>query len=649
MISQDKSSDLRVTGKRPDLQQPAVAAKSRQVRSDIVKTLFLVPLSMQKRALLIMAVSLVLLSLTQTSLLLLVGPLLKSLFELGSSDRSIVLSSLLPEGVAAYLPSFASSDAMVVSAQRLSVVMPLLILVVGFVKALSTYGFQLNQQHISLQIARNYRVQLFSSLLQQPYESIVKRSAGSWMSLIMHDVMYLQARFSNLMGGLIKESVVVVSSFAVLFAVHWQTALTLIALSPFLIFALGRSGKRISGFSAGWQKELGVMSSHLLSIRERFPFIRAQGGEGFEKKVFNRINQRYLRLIKRSLPIRASMAPMSEFAGFVLFAVILVAINKGSLVISSGAADGLSQQGRATGTGGLELIQFFAALGLLIKPLRNIGEQVASFQETRGALSVSIALFKQLGEGGAAQIPSSSNFGQVKNFSWPLQIKRIDVGYGANKLFEVEELSFTPGQSLAVVGPSGSGKSSLIKTLSGLIQPLHWQADISWQELSEQSSLVSQKAFLFDDTLRSNLIYGSSLENSDQDLWQALDRIKLKDHFLGHDEGLEAKVNALQGSFSGGQLQRLMIARALLRPYKLLLLDEATSALDVATEEEITRFLISYSKTEQKALVFITHRLRWLHLFDLVLFIDADHSVKMGTHSELLKYDRYCEFVSSGI
>ena len=179
------------------------------------------------------------------------------------------------------------------------------------------------------------------------------------------------------------------------------------------------------------------------------------------------------------------------------------------------------------------------------------------------------------------------------------------------------------GRSVAVVGPSGAGKSTLIKTLVGLIQPKEWLSqDTPWEAFGQNCSFVSQQPFLFNASLRENLRYGLEREASDDEILALIDDLGLQHLIESHPKGLDTQVTSLQSNLSGGQLQRLVLVRALLRDQAFLVMDEATSAVDAQNEEMITKLVLSRVKSQRTGLVFVTHRLRWLALFDEIWFIE---------------------------
>ena len=159
-----------------------------------------------------------------------------------------------------------------------------------------------------------------------PYESITKRPEGEWMSLIMNDVLYLQSRFSEILASVVKDTALICSAFVVMALIHWQTALITLAVSPFFFFYLGRKGRRISGYADAWQRRLGEMSARILSLRQRFTFIRAQNGEERELELFEEMNRGYYSMIRRSILLRAAMGPLTELAGFAVFALVLFSL-----------------------------------------------------------------------------------------------------------------------------------------------------------------------------------------------------------------------------------------------------------------------------------------------------------------------------------
>ena len=349
----------------------------------LVRELLTQPLKAQKGRLVGIVAALAILALSQALFLLMVKGFVKALFQ-EPGRAAVPLISLLPDKVAVHFPAWHS---VMLSRAMLGVSVPLVIAFAGLAKAMASYLYQLNQQAVALHLARRYRERLFEALLALPYIEIRRRPAGEWMSIIMNDVMLLQNRFTDVTTALVKDSVAVVSCFAVLLIVHWPTAVVILVLAPFVAFGLGRTGKRIARYAEAYQRELGRIAGAVLDIRSRFDFIRAQRGEERERERFSALNSAYYRMIRRSLYIRSASGPVLEFVGFAVFAMFVYAIGAG--VWGKAFTPEL-------------MMQFFVALGLLLKPLREMGEQLARFHETWGTLENSLDVMGRMQDLAAA-------------------------------------------------------------------------------------------------------------------------------------------------------------------------------------------------------------------------------------------------------
>jgi ABC-type multidrug transport system fused ATPase/permease subunit len=375
----------------------------------------------------------------------------------------------------------------------------------------------------------------------------------------------------------------------------------------------------------------------LLGIRERFRFMRAQHGESLECEMFAERNHQYLKMMTGSIFVRSIVAPGMEWFGFILFAAFIL---------------GWSRKWPYFDVAPDLVLQFFISLGLILKPVRELGEQVARLGETIGGLKRSMAVVN------AVQVSTNPDFtvtdlpgGEVRADG--VVIARIEVDYGERVALLADDLFINPGKTIAVVGPSGSGKSSLLRVLAGLVPPQKWQANVPWLELRTRSAMVSQTPFLFKDSLRKNLLYGftATSDHTDAELsiWRALAAVNLDELIKSMPDQLDASFNPLDANLSGGQVQRLVIARALLRNPKLLLLDEATSAVDVASEFDITRRLVDDTKSQGRCLISVTHRLQWLSFYDEIWFVEAGRVIKQGPLNQMMEFDRFRRFLSAEV
>jgi ATP-binding cassette, subfamily B, bacterial MsbA len=568
-------------------------------------------------------VSLILLGISQSLFILVSGPFLRSFFTTGGQD--VNLKELFPAGVSEAINNLVNID-LAVSLQDAAVYLPLILLIASVFRSFAGYVFQLHQSIVTENLARVYRERLFSSLLEQRYYETSKKTAGEWMSLIMNDVLFLQTKFSDIAKGVVKDGFVIISCLITLAVIHMPTFLVLILCAPVLAWVLGAVGRRISFYAQMWQQNLSRIASSCLELRRRMKFVKGQRGEGREQTIFARLNQNYFESIAQSIFIRSAFAPVLEWFGFFLLVVISAAVTR---KLWGDFSDE-------------EAIRFFVALGLVLKPARNLGEQMTNLHEVHGVLLKSFPLVQKYEK---AQLPQP---GVRVPLALPLSIKHTSCGYSA-PIISAKDLRIEPGRSIAVIGPSGAGKSTLIKTLAGILEPLQWNANIPWNDLCGGTGFVSQNPFLFSASIRENLSYGipKSASLTDDAVWQALEDVGIASHVRGLPGQLDALISNFSGNVSGGQLQRLCIARALLSRSQLLLLDEITSALDVGAEKSLTEHLLASAPRRQRAIVWITHRLRWLEKYDEVWLVENSEIQLRGHHSELLGNDRYKAYVSA--
>lgn len=599
---------------------PENGAPNRKVER-LFRDVFVQPVLRERATLVRIAITLVILSAAQGLFLLLVGPFLKALFADATGSGLVSLASVLPESLVTIWPQLSQHS---IPRYQLTRGVPLLMVVAGCIQAAATYSYQWQQSRLALKVAKEYREELFSAVLRKAYLELEQGAAGRWMSLIMNDVLYLQNRFSDILASFVRDGVTIFACFMVLAVIHWPTAVILAILTPMVMGGMGKTGGRIARYTEEMQRHLGRIAAAVLDIRRRFTFIRAQHGEEREEERFATMNDAYYRSIRRSLFIRSAFAPTVEFFGFVIFAAFIFLVGKRWFLPGFQAA---------------ELIQFFAALGLLLRPLRNIGEQLGRFQETKGSLMQS---FTVVMDDRAVQKEAKPPIHIP--LATPLVIEKINVAYEEKSVFLASNVTLRSGRSIALVGPSGAGKTSFLRVLAGLITPKVWVSNNPQESLRFESALVSQTPFLFSDSIRANLVYGLDEKPSDEQIWIALEQAAVAEVIRGMPEGLNTPIRAIEGSVSGGQLQRLVIARAILRNAKLWLFDEATSALDAKSEQEIMRQTLEMCRDKDLILVAVTHRTAMIPYFDEVWLIEQGRIVAQGSHASLQNNERYRQF-----
>ena len=555
------------------------------------------------------------------------GPLIKILFAEEPSSAYVALTDIVPSQMHSLLGELGGQT---ILRQDLYVLLPALLVGAALVKGMFSFLNQYYLQRISLWVAMNLRNHIFGAILGQKWVTLSQKSPAQWMSLVMNDVHFLQVRLSDLAAAMIRDVVVVIFCLGAMFLIHPTTALILCLCMGPLAWSLGLVGRRISYYANRWQILIARFADFSLGVRKRFDFIRSQQGEDRELKRFQLLNDGYYKLAKQSILVRSAFAPVLEWIGFAAFALILWAVGRGMW---------------GEELHGDRLIQFLAGIGLVLRPLKNIGEQYSRLGEVTGALRRSTQLLQD-------QRPATSHDRDMPRgdsevaLSWPIQLWEGRVAYGEESIIQWSDLSVSAGKLIAIVGPSGGGKSTLVRCLSGLLEASDWSGSICQHQLKKQISFVSQKPFLFKDTIRANLLYGKDLgDYRDDDLWGVLKHVELDDLVKELPDHLETAMGATQTVLSGGQIQRLTLARSLLDKKPIMVCDEVTSALDPEIELKLIAHLRAVVQDSPSSLIFVTHRLQVLEKFDEVWFVEQGRIQFRGTLDAVKRWPRFQDFI----
>lgn len=478
---------------------------------------------------------------------------------------------------------------------------------------------------VGQEIMFDLRNELFAHLQRMALRFYVQTQTGQIMSRVNNDVGAVQSAVTGTLVGIVTNTVTVVMTLAVIFALNVKLAILAVIILPFFVLpmrSVGRFRQRISRQTQQKQADLTAHMEERLSI-SGFILTRVFGRQADERARFRAINRDLM-----GLQIRQMMVGRWFFMLLGVLSSVgpaLIYWYGGHLVISSTLTIGT-------------VVAFVAYLGNLYRPVSQLANV---YVDLRGALGIFDRIFEYLDlvpevrdEPWAAKLPPAQGWVSFRDVSFTYP--------GANRP-AVEHVSFElrPGQVAALVGPSGAGKTTTTMLVPRFYDPDHGRVAIdghdvrgvTLESLGQQIGMVTQETFLFHTTIMENLRYARP-EATEAEVVAAAKAANIHEYVASLPKGYETVVGERGYRLSGGEKQRLAIARALLKDPRILILDEATSALD-STSEALIQAALAPLMAGRTSLV-IAHRLSTILAADVILVLDQGRLVEQGTHAELL-------------
>ena len=473
---------------------------------------------------------------------------------------------------------------------------------------------------ISNHMVHKLRCELIDRLIRLPTSYFDKNSSGRLVSKLTYDVMQITGAASNAVAVVVREGFTVVGLLAYLIYMDWKLSLTFLIIAPVVGKVVSVASKKFRRYSTQIQDSMGDVTQITTESIKGHRVIRTFNAEDNVSKKLSVASERNRIQNMKMVLTRSASTPLIQ---------LIVSTAIAALVWFA-----MSPEFFATNTSG-DFVAFLSAAGLLAKPIRQLTQINAAIQ--RG-LSAAASIFELLDED--MEIDTGD---QVLNRAkGRVEFKNVNFSYtdGAHTLVDINFVA-EPGQTVALVGKSGSGKSSLVSlitrfydfqqgeiTLDGV--PLK---DLKLESLRENISLVSQQVVLFNGTIEENIAYGEDVVDLEKVSKAASDAHAME--FIGQlERGMDTLVGDDAILLSGGQRQRIAIARALLKDAPILIFDEATSALDSESELRIQEALDTLR--QGRTTFVIAHRLSTIENADLIIVMEQGKIIESGTHEELL-------------
>ncbi|MBL7663592.1 MAG: ABC transporter ATP-binding protein [Bacteriovoracaceae bacterium] len=467
-------------------------------------------------------------------------------------------------------------------------------------------------------ITNDLRSALTKKLQTLPVSFFGQTKQGKIISITMADTNQFSQGFRNIID-LIREPLTAMGLLGVAFYQDWQLTIVILIVSPFFILIFDKTGKKLRHHELGIREESANINHEIAEGIMGQKIIKAFNLQNYINLRFNRATKAYMRKFKDFLKVEEHSHPLIELVG---------ALGFGGVVIF---AHHRIVSGELT-TGGF--MSFVAALALFMDPVRKFSHANVKINQAVAAGERILQILEK---------PDETDQGNevIENFSQGIEFKNISFSYGDNEVLKDFSLQIKKGQKIGLVGLSGSGKSTLISLLLRLynIQKGEILIDakplpqIKLHSLREQFSLVTQDVFLFNDTVRENICVGKNL--SEDEINEGLRISYAADFIQDLPQGIETIIGDRGMRLSGGQAQRLTIARAFLKNSPILLFDEATSALDNESEKIVQKALEQVAG--DKTVIAVAHRLSTIQNYDKIVVMKEGRKVEEGTHDELIK------------
>ncbi|MGQ0664907.1 MAG: ABC transporter ATP-binding protein [Pseudomonadota bacterium] len=538
---------------------------------------------------------------------------------LGASCMSLAAAAT---AVNAWLMEPVLDDIFVRGDRGMLLLVPLAVIAAALVKGGATYAQAVIVNRVGQKIIADLQVALFTHLLRLDLAFFHDHPTGRLISRLTNDVNLLRQAVSQALTGTAKELLTVVFLVALMLYQNWRLALVACLAFPLALWPIVRIGRRMRTVSANTQVEMGLFSALIDETFRGARHVKAYGMESYETGRAAAIVANLSRLIVKATAVRSMAHPLMETLGSI--AVALVVLYGGYQVIAGETTPGT-------------FFSFITALLLAYQPVKNLANLNANLQEGLAAAQRVFALLDL--EPRIKDRPGAQPLG-----SGPCEIRFEDVAFaytpGKPALAGVS-LAIPAGSTVALVGASGAGKSTVVNLIPRFYDVGRGQVSIDGQDVREVTlaslraaiAIVSQEASLFHDTVRANIAYGR-MQASAAEIRRAAALAGAAEFIAALPHGYDTVVGERGVKLSGGQRQRIAIARALIKNAPILLLDEATSALDSGSERQVQAALATLMRG--RTTLIVAHRLSTIVDADLICVIERGRIVEQGRHAELL-------------
>ena len=532
----------------------------------------------------------------------------------------------------AYLLDPAIKELFINKSQNLIILIPALIILAFIIKGASLYLAKVIMINVSEEVRKDIQTDMFASLIKADTQLVDNKHSGKFIGNLMNDVNMIVNLISTAILNLFKDSLTLIGLLSVMFYQNWKLSLIAIIMIPLASFAARTLGKRIGKVSTQQMQRAGLLTSYLIEIFKNHKLIKIFQKENYEKKRANDLIHTLKEASRKINIVFVRASPIMESLTGIMIALIIFISAK--LVINDE----------------LEVSNFFSFLAAMM----------LAYQPVRSLATLNIAV--QQGLSGARRIiPIIDDENEIKDSAGAkdliinngqIEFEKVEFNYLLNERQILNTINLSiPGRKMtALVGQSGAGKSTILNLIPRFYNVMGGDIKIDNQSiysstifsLRKNISLVSQDTTLFDDTVRNNIAY-ANLDATQEQIEEAA-KFSFADEFI---EKLPNKYDTLIGEngvrLSGGEKQRLSIARAILKKSSIILLDEATSSLDAETENKIQK-AISFL-TQGKTTIVIAHRLSTILNSDKIYVIDKGSVIGEGRHDDLLlSSDAYKNF-----
>jgi subfamily B ATP-binding cassette protein MsbA len=499
---------------------------------------------------------------------------------------------------------------------------PALIILLIFFRGLGLFMGGYFTAVISRSLVFSIRQEIYAKLLKLPAQYYLDNSSGHITAKIMYNVEQLTAASSESLKTLVRDGTITLGLLGYLLYTNWRLTLCIFIFMPIIGLLVRKASKRMRKLSIQVQNTMGDVNHIVHETVSGNAVVKSFAGEDSEQARFYKSSQENLRRGLKMVVVQNLNSPLVQLVmSFALGIIIWLALRPQILGDTSAG----------------EFVAYITAAGLLAKPIKNLTDINEKLQ--RG-MAAAYSVFEVL------DLPQEENTGtKTPELQGNIKFEHVDLTYKNNvKAIDNLSLDIQSGQTVALVGRSGAGKSSLVNMLVRFQEKSAGEiylddlpiCDIELTCLRSQVAMVNQQVVLFDRTVRENIAYGQLEAATEEQVIAAAKAAYAHDFIMALPKGYDTPLGAQGLSLSGGQRQRIAIARALLKNAPILILDEATSALDNESEHFIQKAFDEAILDKNRTTIVIAHRLSTIENADKIVVMDKGRIIEQGSHAELL-------------